>query len=158
MVCFIRSGEPPAVLLIKRRRAPDLGRWNAPGGGVETGETPEAACRREVLEETGLRLETVHRRAALTLFGWDGDPETVERIWVFTAAAPPGQIPPAPGEEPPGPGRGSPRPERARWPGCPWPRRAVSPGPRTSRYTWNGFSTPRPRTSPGSSSMTPAAT
>lgn len=103
VVCFIRSGEPPAALLIKRRRAPDLGRWNAPGGGVETGETPEAACRREVLEETGLRLETVHRRAALTLFGWDGDPETVERIWVFTAAAPPGQVPPAPGEEPPAP-------------------------------------------------------
>jgi len=88
VVCFIRSVEPPALLLIQRRRAPDRGRWNAPGGGLEPGETPEEACRREVREETGLRLDLVHCRAVLTLYGWDGDPETTERIWVFTAEAP----------------------------------------------------------------------
>ncbi|MHB0884465.1 MAG: NUDIX domain-containing protein [Bacillota bacterium] len=87
VVCFIRAGEPPAVLLIKRRRAPDLGRWNAPGGGVENGETPEEACRREVLEETGLSLGAVRARAELTLNGWDGDPGTIEEIAVFTAEA-----------------------------------------------------------------------
>ena len=31
--------------------------WNLPGGGVEAGEDPKEACRREVMEELGLDLE-----------------------------------------------------------------------------------------------------
>jgi 8-oxo-dGTP pyrophosphatase MutT (NUDIX family) len=42
--------------------------WFAPGGGVEPGETVEAAARREVFEETGFVLDglgpVVHRRRA----------------------------------------------------------------------------------------------
>jgi mutator protein MutT len=42
------------VVLVKRAHEPLAGEWNLPGGAVETGETLEAACAREVLEETGL--------------------------------------------------------------------------------------------------------
>ncbi|MEU8361844.1 NUDIX hydrolase [Nonomuraea sp. NPDC048882] len=45
------------LLLIKRGRPPGAGLWSIPGGRLEPGETDEAGVRREVLEETGLRVE-----------------------------------------------------------------------------------------------------
>ncbi len=44
------------VLLVKRGRAPQRGRWSVPGGRVEPGESFEAAAAREALEETGLEV------------------------------------------------------------------------------------------------------
>jgi acetyl-CoA carboxylase carboxyl transferase subunit beta len=45
------------LLLVKRARDPQRGRWSVPGGRVEPGESLEAAAVREALEETGLRIE-----------------------------------------------------------------------------------------------------
>ncbi len=42
------------LLLVRRGRPPQQGRWSVPGGRVEPGEDDGAAVRREVLEETGL--------------------------------------------------------------------------------------------------------
>jgi mutator protein MutT len=44
------------VLLVKRAHEPLKGEWSLPGGGVEIGETLEAAVAREILEETGLTV------------------------------------------------------------------------------------------------------
>ena len=44
------------LLLVKRGRAPAVGRWSVPGGRVEPGETMAAAVEREVAEETGLTV------------------------------------------------------------------------------------------------------
>jgi 8-oxo-dGTP pyrophosphatase MutT (NUDIX family) len=33
---------------------PDNGKWTMPGGGMETGESPEQTAHRELAEETGL--------------------------------------------------------------------------------------------------------
>ena len=59
------------VLLIRRGKAPLLGRWSIPGGTVESGETLEQALIREMAEETGLdvvpgRLLTVFDRIGPT--------------------------------------------------------------------------------------------
>jgi 8-oxo-dGTP diphosphatase len=44
------------LLLIRRGRPPGAGLWSLPGGRVEPGETDDEALRRELLEETGLRV------------------------------------------------------------------------------------------------------
>jgi 8-oxo-dGTP diphosphatase len=46
-----------AIVLVKRRNQPYAGMWALPGGFVEYGETVEDAVKREILEETGLKVE-----------------------------------------------------------------------------------------------------
>lgn len=45
------------VLLVLRGREPARGTWSVPGGRVEAGESDVTATAREVLEETGLRVQ-----------------------------------------------------------------------------------------------------
>lgn len=45
------------VLLVRRAAPPAQGLWSVPGGLARAGESLPEACRREVLEETGLEPE-----------------------------------------------------------------------------------------------------
>ena len=56
------------VLLIRRKNEPFKGAYALPGGFVDIGETVEAACRREVLEEAGITV------SELQLVGVYSDP------------------------------------------------------------------------------------
>jgi 8-oxo-dGTP diphosphatase len=53
---IFRDGK---VLIVRRARAPALGIYTLPGGGVEVGETLAQAVVREVREETALTIEPV---------------------------------------------------------------------------------------------------
>lgn len=44
------------ILLIQRRNPPGAGEWHIPGGRLEPGESLRHCCRREVFEETGLKV------------------------------------------------------------------------------------------------------
>ena len=45
------------LLLGRRGKEPNYGKWVIPGGGVKFGEKYKDAAKREVLEETGLQVE-----------------------------------------------------------------------------------------------------
>lgn len=81
-----RGGE---VLLVERSGDPSGGLWSFPGGHLEWGETLEDAARREVLEETGLRITIagiplVHE---VILSGGDGGTFRHYVLIVFAATA-----------------------------------------------------------------------
>jgi len=61
------------VLLIRRGKAPLLGRWSIPGGTVESGETLEQALVREMAEETGLDVAPVQLLTVFDRIDRDGD-------------------------------------------------------------------------------------
>ena len=72
--------DPDARVLLVRLEFPHWTGWAMPGGGVDDGETDEAALRRELAEEAGLEdLELgsiVWTRRHLLEFGdWDGQAE-----------------------------------------------------------------------------------
>jgi 8-oxo-dGTP diphosphatase len=47
------------ALIVRRARAPLLGHFSLPGGGVEVGETMAAALARELMEEVGVEAEII---------------------------------------------------------------------------------------------------
>lgn len=83
-----RYGTPPASARLYRRRPGAYGvllregrvlltlstleglEWQLPGGGIDPGENPWAALRRETLEETGWVLGPLRRLGAYRRFAW----------------------------------------------------------------------------------------
>jgi 8-oxo-dGTP diphosphatase len=74
--------DPGGRILLVRFEFPDRSVWACPGGGLEPGESHEAALRRELREEVGLELEElgpcVWTRTHIIPFldgRWDGQVE-----------------------------------------------------------------------------------
>lgn len=68
LLIFDWTEEILSLLLIQRGKDPFAGSWALPGGFIEPEETLEASARRELLEETGLKVDT------LVQMGTYGDP------------------------------------------------------------------------------------
>lgn len=80
-VVFRNAGERRQVLLIERGKEPFLGMWALPGGFVDEFEPLEDAVRRELAEETAVRLE-----GPMSVAGAFGDPGRDPRGWTVTVA------------------------------------------------------------------------
>jgi 8-oxo-dGTP diphosphatase len=65
-VAAIITNENKEILLLEHVLRPASG-WGIPGGFMEYGEQPEEAIRRELGEETGLKLENVRLYRARVL-------------------------------------------------------------------------------------------
>lgn len=65
-VAALVHNDAGELLLIRRS---DDGQWGLPAGAVDPGETPADAVQREVLEETGLRVQPLE---VAGVFGGDG--------------------------------------------------------------------------------------
>jgi 8-oxo-dGTP diphosphatase len=70
----------PRVLLIRRRNDPFAGSWALPGGFVNENERLADAARRELEEETGIKV------AALEQLYTAGDPGRDPRGWTVSVA------------------------------------------------------------------------
>lgn len=80
------EGKPPRLVVIKEFRVP-LSAWvyAFPAGLLEKGEKPETAARREMLEETGLKVTRVKRKSPL-LFSTAGlTDESIVMVFVDAA-------------------------------------------------------------------------
>ncbi len=90
-LCYLNH-EDKVLLLYRNKKPEDMneGKWLGIGGKFEEKESPEEACRREILEETGLTAQDLRLRGIITfvsdqyptehMFLFDGTTEKTEVI------------------------------------------------------------------------------
>ncbi|HKV02253.1 MAG TPA: NUDIX domain-containing protein [Ktedonobacteraceae bacterium] len=76
---LIMNGD--RVLLEKRNKDPMAGAWQAPGGHMEFGESPEETATREVQEELGVTMRDIRFRA-LTNDVFEAEKKHYITIWM----------------------------------------------------------------------------
>ncbi|MCB7480081.1 NUDIX domain-containing protein [Christiangramia sediminis] len=76
-VVFCKVNDQFKVLLVQRKNDPFKDQWALPGGFVEEGENLETAAKRELLEETGVKVESMQQVQAFGEPGRDPRGHTI---------------------------------------------------------------------------------
>lgn len=93
---FTRSGaygvivQDSKILLTRHTAGPFTGLWGLPGGGIEFGESPEEALRRELLEEVALTAGRLKLQSTATAVGEsqkNGEPYAFHHIGIIYEVA-----------------------------------------------------------------------
>ena len=68
-LCYMeKDGKYLMLHRIKKKNDINEGKWIAPGGHCEMGESPDDCVKREVMEETGITLNSVKFRGIVTFY------------------------------------------------------------------------------------------
>lgn len=82
-IAFIVRGHE--MLLLNRKKPPMQGVWHGVGGKIQAGESPADCIKREILEETGIRLEPEQIKFA-GIVTWNGEnDEFDEGMYAYVA-------------------------------------------------------------------------
>jgi 8-oxo-dGTP diphosphatase len=82
VVALAGAAGGPRALLVQRGHPPFAGSWALPGGFVEKGERVQEAARRELCEETGLRLSDLELLGVYDTPGRDPRGQTVSIVYI----------------------------------------------------------------------------
>lgn len=80
-IVFVPDSEITWVLLIERGNEPFKKRWALPGGFINMDETLEEACKRELLEETGLKVDAMTQFKAFDAINRDPRHRTISVVF-----------------------------------------------------------------------------
>lgn len=81
-LCYIEKNEKYLMLhRIKKQNDLNYDKWIGIGGKFEIGESPEDCVLREVMEETGLKLEKMEYRGIVTFVSDDNWSEYMHIFW-----------------------------------------------------------------------------
>ena len=87
--CVVMTTEAtPHVLLIERGCDPFKGCWAFPGGFMNMDETAEQCAIRELEEETGLKVSSIHQIGAYSKVDRDPRGRTITVAYLATIEAP----------------------------------------------------------------------
>ncbi len=69
VICYVYDEPRRKYLLIHKAKGKfGGGFWNGPGGKIEAGESAEEAAKREMFEETGLRISNLEEAGTLEFY------------------------------------------------------------------------------------------
>ncbi|CAM4241183.1 NUDIX hydrolase [Bacillus paramycoides] len=77
-VCFLKSND--RILMLNREKPPIMGVWNGVGGKNEANESADEGAKREVLEETGFKVNEYYSKGVIT---WDKNDEVKDGLYVY---------------------------------------------------------------------------
>jgi 8-oxo-dGTP diphosphatase len=77
-VCFLKSKD--RILMLNREKPPIMGVWNGVGGKNKDGENADVGAKREVLEETGIKVKEYYSKGIIT---WAKNDEDKDGLYVY---------------------------------------------------------------------------
>jgi 8-oxo-dGTP diphosphatase len=86
-IVLVSRERRPRVLLIRRKHDPFAGLWAIPGGFVDMDEALEVAARRELAEETGVRLTKLEQLGTFGDPGRDPRGRTISVVYLARVSA-----------------------------------------------------------------------